>query len=416
MKSEKIIDQTMNSLGLKNLKKTNPTLINKILSEMKLNNFKTSHSPMKKFLNDIKTKPQNLNHFFRDIKNGIIIKHPAIIEFLELAHKKKWLKKSKKTIKAVHIAFILEHITAAMCNNDYFFLEMHNYIKERKKELGIEEKHMIKSVYHLFSILHGKLFEILKTISVDPLMIILKPRFKEFKLNKAKIKKIHKNGEINYLEYRLLTQKQGIFSLTELGKINIYEAGITEYKSGFKDNAICAQELCEDLKVNSPTPKIKNSHIFPENTKNDFYKKLSNSKNKFITANVSQKWTSLYETWNLAFILGNMNNLEILFPKLLIPSVINSKPEHYSETRVISLWLSINNYIFWNYDHKNETKGPKNKVMMAKAWGKINKKYALEMAKKETHENSRTLMKHYHEMFSKPVLNLFLIIKKFLHK
>ena len=69
----------------------------------------------------------------------------------------------------------------------------------------------------------------------------------------------------------------------------------------------------------------------------------------------------LYESWNLAFILSNLEDLYILIPKLMTPSVLTAKPEYYITTRIASLWLSINHILLRRLNRINEIIGPANK-------------------------------------------------------
>ena len=79
---------------------------------------------------------------------------------------------------------------------------------------------------------------------------------------------------------------------------------------------------------------------------------------------------------------------------------------------MIALWTAINHRLFRICNNKKVT-GPKNKNEMAKAWSEINKKYAFDMAKRETHEDTRTLMKGYKVFFAHPLFNLFKLVKTF---
>jgi len=106
----------------------------------------------------------------------------------------------------------------------------------------------------------------------------------------------------------------------------------------------------------------------------------------------------------MAFVINNVDNWDIVLPKLLIPSIIGSEPENFLGARIISLWLTLNHAFYRTYDKKSVS-APKNKNEMAKAWGKINKKYAFDLAKKETHEDSRMLTKTYNKFFSHPFFN-----------
>lgn len=400
-----IIENSMAALGLDKDIKTDPQIIQSILREMKLDDFQTAHFAMQKFFAQSILQPQNLQSIFENIKKGIINKHPAIIEFLELALEKKWLAPSEHIIRSVHTTYILEAVTAGMCNSHDFFVEVQDHYKAKEKMCGINFLHTLSTFIHVLGITHN-FFGTVKTLSVDPAMTY----FRNFKNND--VRSLWKNKKINYLEYKFLStlQKNGLGQANELMKINIYEAGITEFKQGLKANTVCAYELLEDIKKNPPHAILKKKSVVPENNTDIFYETIMEKENSFPAAAYKQDWVSLYITWNMAFILNCLDDLDLLFPKLLIPSVINSESENFAGARIISLWLSINHVIFRKYDKKVVT-GPKNKMEMARAWAEINKKYAFQLAKRETREDSKILMKHYHRFFSHPIYNIFKLMK-----
>ena len=408
-----IFDEAMTALGLRIDMETEPEMIREILEEMKLDDFETTFLPMKIFLKEIVSTPQSLQPMFEDIKEGIVTKHPALVEFAELALEKNWLKKSKYIHRAVHVTFILEAMTSAMCNSSLFCAEAHSHIRQKERPLGFDSRYIISSLFRCFP-LADNFFEIAKTISLDTLMTCFKYEYKDIWNGKELAKKLYKDKEINFLEYKILSQSQGLLGLIEAVRINIYEAGVAEYNKGFRANAISAHELAEDLRINLPQPEIKSGNIFPENSKNVFYDRLINESNKITSFPLSAQWTSLYETWNAAFILGELNNLDLIFPKLFIPSVINAKSENYLQARIFSLWLSIGNVFFRKCINSSSVLGPENKKEMAQAWGKINMKYAFALAKRETHEDSKTLRDSFGRMFYSPIYHLLKLIKNFL--
>ncbi|MBF0314209.1 MAG: hypothetical protein HQK52_12400 [Oligoflexia bacterium] len=95
-------------------------------------------------------------------------------------------------------------------------------------------------------------------------------------------------------------------------------------------------------------------------------------------------WASLYETWNLAFITANIGDLRVLYPKLLIPSVINAAPEDYLYYRTLSLWLALKLYLYAKIkdqkEHREELKVPHSSEL-AQILGAINAKYADEYSR-----------------------------------
>jgi hypothetical protein len=405
--AEEIISNSLSALGLSEDMKTNPLIMKEVIKEMKLDDFESTTNIFD--LKEIQSKEKEFRPLFVDIKNALITNYPAIIEFLNLALKKGWLKKSDNTIKSAHILYVLEYLTSSICNNDGFFDEIHTHIKLKEKEYGLDLSNLIKALFNLFHLSHT-FFGSVKALTVDPMMIHINPRFRDFRLSKDELKTCYKNHRLNYFEYKLLKRKNKIKSLLELGKINIYEAGIADYNRGFKSNALCAEALSEELNNLNINIKYRKMLIAPANSKNPFYKQLP--ENYSIDFPVSQKWQSLYVSWNLAFVLGELDNLDILFPKLLIPSVISVKSNQFIEARVVSLWLSIIFYIF-RLEENKIISGPQNRIEMAQEFGSINKKYAIELANKDLNESEKEFRQKYNRFFSHRYRNFFKIISNF---
>jgi hypothetical protein len=234
-------------------------------------------------------------------------------------------------------------------------------------------------------------------------------------ITKERIKEMYKAGQMSYLEYKLLLPvcKKGACICSDWLRINIYEAGITEYNNGFKGNAISAHALSEDASRHCHREVFKVGNVFPEGEIDEFYESLIDDSNYFPTFAFHKDWASLYETWNMAFILGELNNLHYLFPKLLIPSVISAKSENFLGARIIALWLSINNTLFLNFNNAEKITGPENRREMALAWGEINKKYAYKLSEEQIQEDSSVLEKSYHKRFMRPFYNLSKLVFRF---
>ncbi len=419
IKAGEVLDKSLEALGLSWDMQTDPKIILEVLKEMRLDDLQTSFLPMKDFLAEVVAEPKELGSIFQNIKLGMVNKHPAIVEFLELALEKEWLSGSSEHVnRSAHVTFVLEHITAAMCNNHGFFIDIHNHLRSKEYSYGLDSRNIIKTFLKIFTTTHH-VFDTLKIISVDPSMLYFRISrgLGKFKLSKKELKNLYKNNELNFMEYRLLcpvNKKYGLDRILQLIEINIYEAGILEFENGFKTNSIAAFELNEDMLIRRPVSDFQITNITPEGITNKFYDSVSSIGNLFPVFSFSQEWVSLYTTWNMAFVLSNFDDWDILLPKLFIPSIINVKSENASGVRMISLWLSINTFFFRKYDGLKKIIGPNNKKEMAQAWGEINKKYAFHLAKRETHENSKTLKKHYRRMFSRPIYNLFKLFVAFL--
>jgi len=412
---EAILEQALKAFGIEHGMQTNPEIIQGVLKEMKLNDLHTSFLPMKEFLVKATSKPQDFEPLIENIKQAIIHKHPAIIEFLELALLKDWLEKSEHIYRAAHSIYLLEHVTAAMCNNYEFFCEVHDHLKGKERLYGIDSRYLVRSFFRALRISHN-LFETIKAFSVDPGMTYIRLGRGSKAITKFTIQDLYVQNKLNYIEFKLLSSltKKGPMRLFELIKLNIYEAGISEFEHGRKINSISAFELNENISVNPPRVVFVKKEVIPEHAQDDFYDLIVRSENLFPSLTLSQRWASLYTSWNMAFVLGELDNLDIVFPKLLIPSLIDVKSENFFGVRCISLWLTINTFFFRQYSGTQHVPGPSNKNEMAQAWARINKRYAVGLAKREVNESSQTLMRHYRQFFSRPIRNFLRLLKHFL--
>ncbi|MBI3305888.1 hypothetical protein HYZ82_01990 [Candidatus Nomurabacteria bacterium] len=382
-----IIERALESLGMEGAK-TDPLIIKDVLMEMQLHDFQIEFQPLRDFINKALTEPQPFAPLIEDIKQALVKKHPAVVEFVELALETKWLQPSVHIRRAAHVAYILEALTATACDNHKFFLALEKHMRVKQLERGLSKQRIVSSLIRITRISH-KIFCACKAAGVDPLIAYfrLSRGLPGASISKKKLSGLYANHKINYLEYRLLlpTPKKHMLHFLEYININIYEAGITEYEQGFKDNAVCAYELSRNIEEKQPRTYFDGSC--------------------FLNMNVTQEWCSLYVIWNMAFVLSELEELDLIFPKLLIPSLLNVKPERFIGTRLISLWLAMNFDFFREVDGRIHVTSPENRKKMAEAWGKINKKYAFALAKREVHESSREVLEHYKREFSHPFIN-----------
>src|SRR3989344_3730742 len=133
LKRSVTVDKAIKALGLTVNTNTDPRVIRSVLKEMKLHDLKTNFKPIKKFFNKASIKPQNLAPLLKNIKQGLISKHPAVIEFLDKALTENWLEKSKNIQRSVHVAFVLEAITAGMVNNNKFLIEIQDHLLNKRR-------------------------------------------------------------------------------------------------------------------------------------------------------------------------------------------------------------------------------------------------------------------------------------------
>jgi len=134
--------------------------------------------------------------------------------------------------------------------------------------------------------------------------------------------------------------------------VNILEATMTDFVHGYFANARVGKnlafQLAQGVKVEGP--------------------------NKVMRYGLSDNWARHYQTWNLAFITSNLDYLNILYPKLLIPRVMLADGPAYIYERVIALWLSLNFYLMADLSKKEHVKFP-GKTELGTLWGNVNERY-----------------------------------------
>ncbi len=417
--SESVITDAIAVLGLSIDMKTDPVLIRDILCEAKLDDFQTSFVPMKQFLDDIVSRPQCLAPLFEQIQWGLLKNGSAVLEFLKRALDEHWLAPSPNIIKSVHVTYIVEAITAAMCNSPVFFDEYVKHIRVKQQDIGIDSKHVLKSFIRK---LPGSLnlFASAKAISLDMAMVYFRVT-RELggrPINKAAIDELYNGKKISFLEHKLLLPfcDKTHCVCNDWLRINIYEAGVTEYKNGFVMNAMAAHALSEDVLKSCHRESFQLRQVYPQSANQEFYKSLATDDNYVPVVALNEEWVRLYLSWNMAFILGELNNLHYLFPKLLIPSLLCASSENFLAVRIVSLWVSINNSMFLNFHDADKVTGPENRREMAQAWGEINQRYAEKLFNDRVDAKQDSFLISFQQRFARPYFKLFKQIMGFMQR
>jgi hypothetical protein len=134
--------------------------------------------------------------------------------------------------------------------------------------------------------------------------------------------------------------------------INILEATATEFLHGYLDNASVGKAISQD--------KVLSLEVTPAK--------------KALRLGLSLDFARLYETWNLAFVTGNLEFLHILYPKLLIPRVTLATGQAYIYERVLALWLSIQFFLMADLQRVPHVRFT-GQEDLASLWGKVNYRY-----------------------------------------
>lgn len=140
------------------------------------------------------------------------------------------------------------------------------------------------------------------------------------------------------------------------------------------------------------------------------YLKIDNSEKKVSEFIITKEWLDLYVSWNVLFLLNQIED-KISTPLiLLLPSVMGADPSNFMEARIVSLYLCANIVVtestktidFFKRRYRLENK----KVILEK-WGEINKEYASHLLK-ECPNTKPDLDNVYRNIFGNyPTLGLF---------
>ncbi|MBF0443912.1 MAG: hypothetical protein HQK54_18530 [Oligoflexales bacterium] len=331
MEWARCVFETVQRLGINKYPVSDPELFMDILQhDMYLADLPSVVS----LLEDKLEKPVLLLPMINHVAFSVVTKHPIVSEFLCKALDRNLIPKIQGNNPAlkrmVHHTYLLEALTQEMARSPQFTFEVENHLLTKREAFGIRSDFMggVLDMYHLT----GNLFEPIKTKTMDWVF--------------AEYDKIRERGSITPEEIQ--ARKSGT-------TFNILEAAIAENKKGYYLNAMTGIAMA----INPP----ENLAVVGDN--------------RFIDYIVSRQWVSLYETWNLAFLTGNMAHLDILYPKLLIPSVIDAAPEKYLFNRATSLWVSINIYLLASLTQKPSFE-VENREELTQLWSEINYRHASE--------------------------------------
>jgi hypothetical protein len=330
------VDIFMEKLGISMDQKSDPDLIKDILhSDMKLDDCPA----VTKLLGSKLSQPESMKPMLETIRTSILSKHPAIHDLIGTILRDNLVPSPdeagrKTVVRALNYMLVLNEITRGMVENYHVMEDVRDHVLNKRKEMGIREG-FFSSTYDLYKAF-GSIFAPAKAKTMD----VYFDRFLEQR----------KKGHLDKLD---------VLGNQALLELNITEAVLDDAFHGYTDNAKAGVHLV--------------CHPFSKNQ--------VSGDNRLLTFNQSQDWTSLYETWNLSFVTGNIPNPQIFQTKLLIPQVLDAKPEEYLLNRVVSLWLSVNFGLFVKLE-KGRLHLPNNNEI-ARRWGEINLSYGRTLEKNE---------------------------------
>ncbi|QBR84126.1 symporter [Legionella israelensis] len=384
--------------------KSNPELMNRILSDLNLDSLYTNNKEFNDFLVKAKTEAIDLNPLLSHIKLAILANEPlcsllAYIQDNNLISDEE-IKKASRTLQLqINMLCLFEAIMLTMTNGESFAKEVYDHLIRRS---GSYLPGNPLFDFFFGTPLHASLFERLKLISIKPGMLSILFHKSTGDKTETKmdldsfIEKMHLVGWNRDID--LATEGVASTVTVPAMGVNILEAAWQDLTSSRKDNGglnnakagIGLISIMEEKQY--PSHFELRSEILPEGVQSNEkanYELLPDLKvckvvKKLSQFDVDSQWRDLYSSWNLFFVLSNIDN--VFMPiKLLIPTVFSAEPQNYKEVRVMSLFLlgniflaenTKNNPFFssdYNFRHATE---------IFSQWGKINKNYAEEILHK----------------------------------
>jgi hypothetical protein len=244
--------------------------------------------------------------------------------------------------RSLHHMILLNKIVEKLANNVEFMVDVQKHIQDTIHSMT-PHKSLIGHVYDLFRA--GGLFGVAKAFTIDGAI----SDYKTFR-ERGHITKDEVNGRTNGLT------------------LNILEATASDFAHGHFSNARVGNTLAwwhpTDIRV------------------------VGEKKN--IEYVGSMDYARLYETWNFAFITGNLDFPNLLYPKLLIPRVLLASGNDYLYNRVLALWLSINFYLMADLEGKEHVTFEGSREL-AELWGRINLAYSRTLHQPSTDESTESL-------------------------
>ncbi|MBF0443215.1 MAG: hypothetical protein HQK54_15000 [Oligoflexales bacterium] len=338
------IDGLIDKLEIDEGMVTNPSMIIDILkNDMRLIDLPSLMAVIGGYTkNEVPLKPM-----FDEMREGIITKQPVVAEFICAAVNENLIPKIDESgkmaiTKTLHHMLILNEMTNAMFKDPALMSDVRDHLYRKREQAGISRE-LVRSVFDIYG-LSGDAFEPAKTKTIDWAF--------------DSLMKFREKGTISENEIR--GRQIGV-------AVNVMEVMIVDYVKGYKDNAVASIPLStnppETLSVSTDSQRIVRYHL-------------------------NEEWVALYESWMAAFLTGFGDSLDIIYPKVFIPAVLNASNNDYLFKRVIALWPTINFVLFKRAD-KIEPSIMPGHDKLALRWGEINRRHAEDYYRKHNDQELR---------------------------
>ncbi|KTC98316.1 putative symporter [Legionella geestiana] len=341
---------------------TNPTLIQNILSALRLNTLRVTEPGLRTWLEQTTSTPQDLRPLIENLQRFILKNEPLCQLTADIARntwisEEEWLRNRQMLSQQAHVLFLMEGLTISMANSDTALQEVYQHF--------IDKRHTRYPGNPWMTFLFGVpastgIFERLKLISVEPSLLNLLFHAKtgsapETETDRAQFIREYGLSSINAACVELANVSERISGTIAGFGLNILEAVLTEAKhkkpaSSIADNGAAGLGLIACMEHHGYESQYTVcNRLLPERvgvTREGHYSllpsmRLQDSPKKVHQFFVHRAWRDLYNAWNLHFCIQQMNS-SFLPLKLLLPSVIGASPESFKHMRVLSLYLFAN--------------------------------------------------------------------------
>ena len=380
--------------------KTDPQIITQILTNLKLDTLETKDEHLLNFLKNASTTSIDMTAFIDKVQSQLVDNEATctllgFIYFMQLISTHE-IKKAAEILKLqINLLCVLEALTITLLNSDIFAMDIYKHFLKRRN-LYFPGNPFVN--FFFATPKAATLFERLKLISIEPAMLNF-IFHRTMGTSEETIQDIdrfidaHGLSSINANNISIAKLDNKSLGTIPNMAINVIEAmyedatGRSKNQGGVK-NAIAALgliQIMEDRKY----PSIRyqsNSTILPEGiTINDdsTYPLLPglviSNREKILNAFiVDKKWRDLYNSWNLRFVVANLDGL-FLPLKLIIPSVFSQKSDLFKDARVLALYMVGNMFLTEDILHNpffNLKFNFQNADLILQEWGNFNLEYS----------------------------------------
>ncbi|BCA96199.1 hypothetical protein TUM19329_25600 [Legionella antarctica] len=410
------------------IKSSNPKLVKDLLVTLNLHSLATKNREYADFILKASTEEINLSALLNHLKICILNNHPlcsllAFIQENDLVSDYELANIADTLQLQVNLIGIFEAITITMANGKEFAQDVYDHLNRFSSSFFPANP----VAEFFFGVPYtASLFERLKLMSIKPGML-------NILFHKLMGEKVETVADANaFITDKNLSGWNADIHPAELEApakgtapgmgVNILEAtwedstGHAKDKGGI-ENAMAGIGLIMIMESQQFASSFRLvSHILPQGVdlqETSAYEllpdlKIESTRKKIAQFGIDSQWRDLYNSWNLFFVISNIDS--IFMPiKLLLPTVFSADPQNYKEVRLLTLFLFANlllsestrsNPVFAkNYFIKNA-------AIILKKWGEINKEYARDILHNKGGDSAADIESVYKHLFGNyPNLN-----------